>query len=92
MDFVKGLGDTSHLQDVLVDDIGRAEVWGGRVRITLCRVIEDADGGHYYGAVIPLIWTLDAWRASRPKHAMMRALIEGNGVPIAPPAGSPLHH
>ncbi len=92
MDFVKELGDTSHLQDVLVDDVGRVEMFCGRLRITLCRMIEDGNGKRFYGPVIPLVWSVDAWRASHKKRAMMHAFIEGGGAPIVPEDGRALHH
>lgn len=92
MDFVKGLGDTSHLQDVLVDDIGRVEVFCGRVRITLCRVIEDAEGRRYYSAVVPLVYSLDGWRNARHRVPAVRALVEGGDWPEALGPESPMHH
>lgn len=40
MDFVKELGDTRDVIEISVDGIGRAEVFKGRVRVTLTRAIE----------------------------------------------------
>lgn len=92
MDFVKGLGDASHLQDVLVDDIGRVEVFCGRMRITLCRVIEDGEGHRHYAPVVPLVYTITGWRNARNRVPAMRALVEGGDWPEVPGPDSPLHH
>lgn len=73
MDFVEGLGDTSGILEIAVDDIARVEVMNGRVRITFAAY---RDGGLPFGAVA-LVWSKEAYAAIQPKREIMNALILG---------------
>lgn len=88
MDFVEGMGDTSGVLEIPVDDIGRCEVYRDRVRITFA--------AHHPGGVrapVAIVMTVAAWKAARPNHQKMHELIYGETIDLeAAGVTSAIHH
>lgn len=90
MDFVDGLGDTTHTLEIAVDDIGRLELRHGRVRMVL---VTQRDSGLWIPAV-SIVWSIEAWKAARSHYETCHKIIYG-GMPdqsaVAPLFGAQHH-
>lgn len=70
MDFVSGLGETAHILEIAVDNLGRVEVHHGRIRIVL---VTQRDG--MWVPAISLVWSVDAWKAALPHYEVCREIV-----------------
>lgn len=79
MEIVRGLGEGPDVMEVPVDGIGRFEVYQGRVRVTLTRVIE-RNGERRETPCLTLVWSAPAWlNAYSTAKLINEALTTGDG-------------
>lgn len=83
MDFVEGLGDAPDVMEIPVDGIGRVEIFRGRMRITLTRVIE-RNGIIRERPNVTLVWSTQAWLDTRGAfdRALDLVLTNTNGLVV----------
>ena len=70
MDFVPGL-ISGGVPEFAVDGLGKIEIFVGRVRLTLYRVVE-IEGKQTYEAACSLVWSARGWRSSRDNFMKAR--------------------
>lgn len=79
MELVKELGEAGDVMEVPVDGIGRFEIYHGRVRVTLTRVIE-RNGVSREAPCLTLVWSAQAWlKAYGGAKNIRDALVDGDG-------------
>ncbi len=76
MDFVSDLPAASDTLEFAFDDIGRAELLHGRLRITFFREVATATGGLMRVPVVCLVCSPKAWQQARKRSAAIVSMIE----------------
>jgi hypothetical protein len=76
MDFVEGLPAAIDTPEIAFDDIGRAELLNGRLRLTFYREVMHPDGTVSRLPAICLICSPEAWRRARRHSVEILAMIE----------------